>query len=319
MRKGFAMILASGGVLAAGALAAMTAERGSASQTCSSSTLTMNVAEGKADIVDTAVAAGDFKTLVKAVKAADLVGALKSKGPFTVFAPNDAAFAKVPSSALNSLLQPQNKEALRGVLTYHVVAGSLEASDVASRTSVTTLNGQRLDVNTRDGNVFVDGARVIATNIQCDNGVIHVIDSVVMPKSDNIVSTAQSAGSFGTLLAAAEAAGLAGPLAGDGPFTVFAPTDDAFAALPKGTVESLLKPENKAKLAAILKYHVVPGRVYSSDALSAQSAETLQGQRVRVVLKDGQLRVNNANIIANDIEASNGVIHVIDRVILPAM
>ncbi len=318
MRRSHAIVLVSGGLLAAGAVAAMSVDRGPGSQTCSSdSTLTMNVTEAGPDIVDTAVAAGEFKTLVTAVQAADLVGALKSPGPFTVFAPNDAAFGKVPSSAIQNLLKPQNKADLQGLLTYHVVAGEFMAGDVINKSSMTTLNGQRLDIAVRDGKVFVDGAQVIATNIECENGVIHVIDSVVMPKGDNIVTTAQSAGQFETLIAAAKAAGLAGALSGDGPLTVFAPTDEAFAALPAGTVETLLRPENRGKLAEILKYHVVAGRVFSSDALSAQSAETLQGQRVRIGLENGQLRVNGANIIMNDIEASNGVIHVIDRVILP--
>lgn len=133
----------------------------------------------------------------------------------------------------------------------------------------------------------------------------------------NIVETAQDAGQFSTLLAAAKAADLVGALTGDGPLTVFAPTDDAFASLPKGTVEDLLKPENKDKLAAILLYHVVPGDVFASDAVRAEEAETLQGETVTFSIANGRLRVNESNVIANDIETSNGVIHIIDKVLLP--
>ncbi len=135
----------------------------------------------KSDIVDTAVAAGSFTTLVTAVKAADLVATLKGAGPFTVFAPNDAAFAKVPADTLTGLLA--DKAALANVLTYHVVAGKVMAADVVKLTSATTVQGQSLKIEVKDGKVFVDGAQVISTDIETSNGVIHVIDSVVLPKS----------------------------------------------------------------------------------------------------------------------------------------
>ena len=133
----------------------------------------------------------------------------------------------------------------------------------------------------------------------------------------DIVDVAVSAGQFETLAAALEAAGLVGTLKGDGPFTVFAPTDEAFAKLPKGTVEDLLKPENREKLTAILTYHVVPGKVYSSDVVKLDSAETVNGARVGIKVANGTVNVDNATVIKTDIAASNGVIHVIDKVILP--
>ncbi|MEM7076328.1 MAG: fasciclin domain-containing protein [Pseudomonadota bacterium] len=132
----------------------------------------------------------------------------------------------------------------------------------------------------------------------------------------DIVDTAVEAGSFGTLVAAVQAADLVDTLKGDGPFTVFAPTDDAFAALPAGTVEDLLKPENKDKLTAILTYHVVPGKVMSTDLSDGQKAATVQGGEVTIGTADG-VTVDGANVVAADIETSNGVIHVIDGVILP--
>ena len=134
----------------------------------------------KKDIVDTAVAAGDFSTLVTAVKAAGLVETLKGEGPFTVFAPTDAAFAKVPTETLNALLA--DKAALANVLTYHVVAGKVMAADVVQLTSAVTVQGQSVGIEVKDGKVSVAGAPVVATDIKASNGVIHVIDAVILPK-----------------------------------------------------------------------------------------------------------------------------------------
>jgi len=269
------------------------------------------------NIVETAVEAGKFKTLATALTAAGLIDAVNGPGPFTVFAPTDDAFAKVPKETLEMLLKPENKEKLKAVLTYHVVPGKVMAKDVVGLKGAKSLNGQRIDVKVDGDKVSVDGANVVATDIACTNGVIHVIDSVILPASDNIPAVATKAGKFSTLLAAAKAAGLVDALSGDKALTVFAPTDEAFGKLPKGTVESLLKPENKDKLKAILLYHVVEGRVYSEDALKAKSAATLQGGKVEITVKDGAAYVNGAKILATDVDAGNGVIHVIDSVILP--
>lgn len=274
--------------------------------------------EAKPSIVETAVDAGSFSTLVAALKAAGLVDALQGDGPFTVFAPSDAAFAELPDGTVDNLLKPENRKTLKSILKFHVVSGYMPASDVMRSSGATTLGGQRLDFTSKNGNVMVNGANVVKANIECENGIIHVIDSVVMPESDNIVSLAQSAGMFGTLLAACEAADLAGVLSGEGPFTVLAPTDEAFAALPKGTVESLLKPENKSKLVAILTYHVIPSRVYANDAVGLGRAATVQGGEVIFDIRDGKVTVDGANIVKTNLDASNGVIHVIDRVIMPS-
>jgi uncharacterized surface protein with fasciclin (FAS1) repeats len=132
-------------------------------------------------IVETAIAAGSFNTLVAAVKAADLVETLSGPGPFTVFAPTDEAFAKIPAETLAGLLKPEAKDQLVGILTYHVVAGRVLAADVVKLTSAKTVNGQSVTIDTASG-VKVDGANVIQTDIECDNGVIHVIDAVILPK-----------------------------------------------------------------------------------------------------------------------------------------
>ena len=268
------------------------------------------------DIVDTAVAAGSFKTLAAALGAADLVDALKGDGPFTVFAPTDEAFANLPEGTVETLLKPENKALLTAILTYHVVPGNHKAEDVLGGAPLKTLNGQKISLDTSDG-VKVDGANVVKTDIATTNGTIHVIDAVIMPSTKDIIDTAIEAGSFKTLAAALGAAELVETLKGDGPFTVFAPTDDAFAALPAGTVESLLKPENKAKLQAVLTYHVVPGRIYAADAIKAGQAKTVQGSKVTIKAKDGKVTVDGANVVAADIDTTNGVVHVIDAVILP--
>ncbi len=133
----------------------------------------------------------------------------------------------------------------------------------------------------------------------------------------DIVDTAVAAGSFTTLVAAVQAAGLEETLRGDGPFTVFAPTDEAFAALPEGTVENLLKPENKDQLIAILTYHVVPGKVTSADVVKVKEAKSVNGKGIPIAVNDGKVKVDNATVITPDVMASNGVIHVIDAVIIP--
>ena len=146
------------------------------------SVTTSALAAAKKDIVDTAVAAGDFKTLAAALQAAGLVDTLKGPGPFTVFAPTDEAFAKLPAGTVEELLKPENKEKLVGILTYHVVPGKIMAKDVVSLTSAKTVNGQSLTISTQNGAVMVDKARVVKTDIAASNGVIHVIDTVILPQ-----------------------------------------------------------------------------------------------------------------------------------------
>ena len=138
-------------------------------------------APAEKDIVDTAVEAGSFKTLAAALKAADLIETLKGKGPFTVFAPTDEAFAKLPKGTVEELLKPENKAKLAGILTYHVVAGKVEAKDAVKLKSAKTVNGASFKITAGDAGVMVDKAKVVKTDIQCSNGVIHVIDSVIMP------------------------------------------------------------------------------------------------------------------------------------------
>lgn len=272
------------------------------------------IAAGDPNIVDVAVASGDFSTLVSALQAAGLVSTLQGDGPFTVFAPSDDAFASLPDGALDALLA--DPELLTRVLLYHVVPGRVLASEVVGLSSATTVNGADVTITAEGGTVMIDDATVIATDIEGTNGVIHVIDDVLFPEVVfDIIQTAQDAGGFGTLLAALGAAGLTDFLGGDGPFTVFAPTDDAFAALPAHTIEALLADTDR--LTDILTYHVVAGAVTSDVVVTLPSAETLNGASVQITVEGGSVMVDGASVTVVDIEATNGIIHVIDAVLLP--
>jgi uncharacterized surface protein with fasciclin (FAS1) repeats len=216
------------------------------------------------------------------------------------------------------LLKPENKAKLAAILTYHVVPGSVKAADVVKLKNAATVQGQRVDIKVDGGKVMVDGANVVATDVACSNGVIHVIDTVILPVDGTIVDVAAKNGSFNTLVAAVKAAGLVETLSGKGPFTVLAPTDAAFAKLPAGTLEMLLKPENKKQLVDILTYHVVPGvAAYSDQVVKMSQVPTVLGTPITVTVTEGKVRLNDSNVVATDVEASNGVIHVVDTVILP--
>lgn len=265
------------------------------------------------DIVDIAVADGRFTTLVAAVEAAGLVDALKGEGPLTVFAPTDDAFAALPEGTIEALLA--DIPTLTDILLYHVVEGQVMASDVVALSQAQTLQGQYVDIAVEGEAVMIDDAQVILTDIEASNGVIHVIDAVILPEARDIVDIAVEDGRFTTLVAAVEAAGLVDALKGEGPLTVFAPTDDAFAALPEGTVEALLA--DIPALTDILLYHVVEGKVMASDVVELDQALSLQGQYIDISAEMDKVMVDNAQVILTDIETSNGVIHVIDAVILP--
>lgn len=270
-------------------------------------------------IVETAIGAADLSTLVAAVKQGQLVETLSGKGPFTVFAPINSAFAKLPKEVLADLLKDENREQLQGILTYHVVSGKVMAADVVKLKEAKTVNGAPVSIRVADGKVFVNDAQVIKTDIVCSNGVVHLIDSVILPpaKKASIVETAIGNEDFSTLVALVKHAGLVETLSGEGPFTVFAPNNAAFAKLPKETVEALLSDKGKDQLAAILKYHVVPGKVMAADVVKLKEAKTALGQSAKIKVEGGKVYVDGAQVIATDIECGNGIIHVIDSVILP--
>ncbi len=285
----------------------------------SASASTASRSEGDTNIVQTALAAGQFNTLASLLTKAGLVDTLSNGGPFTVFAPTDAAFAKVPKATLDALAE--NPAQLKSVLLYHVVPGRATAADVVKLTSVKTLDGRPVAIKVVDGSVYVDQAKVTTPDVMASNGVIHVIDSVLIPKAapampvKNIVQTAVAAGQFKTLASLLTKAGLAGTLQGKGPFTVFAPTDAAFAKVPKATLAALAK--NKAKLRAVLLYHVVKGKVTAARAMKLHSAKTLSGKSLPIRVKAGKVLVGGGTVITPNVMASNGVIHVINKVLIP--
>jgi uncharacterized surface protein with fasciclin (FAS1) repeats len=305
----------------------------------------------KENIVELAAGNENVSTLVSALKAAELTTALEGEGPFTVFAPSNAAFEALPEGVLEALLKPENKEVLSNILRYHVAAAKLTAEDVVKTVeagngseALEMLNGGGLTVTMEGESVKLEdiqgnAATVTQTDLMASNGVIHLIDAVLLPEgvdpaallaAPDIVAVASGNEQFSTLVAAVQAAGLVETLQGDGPFTVFAPTNAAFEALPEGTVETLLKPENKDQLAGILTYHVVAGAVDAATLTEAiGSAEggaytvaTVGGGELTASIQDGKVILtdaqgNAATVVATDIAASNGVIHVIDAVAMP--
>lgn len=270
-------------------------------------------------IVSLAVADGRFKTLAAALGEANLVEALSGTGPFTVFAPTDEAFAKLPKGTVQDLLKPQNREKLQAILKYHVIPSSVDLAAALGAEKAKTMLGSEIAIGFSKGQVKVNDAGLIDANIKASNGIIHVIDSVLLPPApkNDIASVAKRSGKFETLLTAVKAAGLSDVLSSEGPLTILAPTDDAFAALPKGTVEALLKEENRDQLTSILSMHAIKGKVSAGDALNAKSASSISGQALKFTIKDGSFMVNDATILKTDIICDNGVIHVIDKVLLP--
>lgn len=302
-------------------------------------------------IVELAAGNDQVSTLVAALEAAELTTALEGEGPFTVFAPSNAAFEALPEGVVEALLKPENKEVLATILRYHVTAAKLNAADVVSAIeagngshTVETLSGGTLTAMMSGENVALKDAQgntatVTATDMEGSNGTIHLIDAVLLPEGidpaallakPDLVAVAAGNDDFSTLVAAVQAAGLVETLQGAGPFTVFAPANSAFEALPEGTVEMLLKPESKDQLTSILTYHVVAGKVDAATLIAAiQGAEggkytipTVNGGTLtasldgeNVILTDA--KGNTATIIATDVEASNGLIHVIDAVAMP--
>jgi uncharacterized surface protein with fasciclin (FAS1) repeats len=273
----------------------------------------MTLAVNAQTVVDIIVNSPDHNTLEAAVIAANLQGTLSGPGPFTVFAPTDAAFAALPAGTVTALLA--DIPALTNILTYHAVGASALSSSLTNGQMVTTLQGQKVTVTINSGNVFINNAQVTVADIVATNGVVHVIDAVLLPPTGTVVDVVVNSPNHTTLEAAVIAAGLAGTLSGTGPFTVFAPTDAAFAALPAGTVDALLA--DIPALTNILTYHAVAGSAFSAGLNNGQMITTVQGQKVTVTINNGNVFINNTQVTVADIVATNGVVHVIDAVLLP--
>ena len=270
-------------------------------------------------VVDIIVNSADHDTLEAAVIAAELADDLSGPGPFTVFAPTDAAFAVLPAGTIETLLVDPTG-ALAQILLYHVVAGQALSASLSDGQTITTLQGEDITVTIGMNGVMINGATVVVADILADNGVVHVIDAVLLPPAPEptttVVDVIVNSADHDTLEAAVIAAGLAETLSGDGPFTVFAPTDAAFAALPAGTIETLLA-DPTGTLTQILLYHVVGTQALSTDLTNGQTVATLQGQTVTVTINAEGVFINNAQVTVADIVTDNGVIHVIDAVLIP--
>lgn len=269
-------------------------------------------------IAATAAASSDLSTLTTALDAAGLVSTLEGTGPFTVFAPTNAAFEALGPDVVAALLEDGNIDILSRVLTFHVVSGAAAfAEDLSDGQTFATVEGGELTVGVSGGSVTVNGAAVVTADIEASNGVVHIVDDVLVPSDTDVYETAVLTEGTTTLATAVGAADLAGALQGDGPFTVFAPVNAAFEALGTDRLDVLLDPANQALLQKVLTYHVISGAAIEAGDLSdGQMATTLEGSDVTFDLSDpSDPKVNGVSIIATDIPVENGVIHLIDGVL----
>jgi uncharacterized surface protein with fasciclin (FAS1) repeats len=313
-------------------------------------------------VLDLAIEAGQFSTLIAAIDAAGLTDTLQGEGPFTVLAPTDAAFdAAFEALGITAADLLADTETLTAILTYHVLPQAADSQLIATLdgSSVPTVNGQSVDVNVVDGQIMINQATVVSADLVADNGIVHVIDAVLLPpdvaealgvamaddmEAETTTTTeattttteamaptiagivAESAtgepAEFTVLLAALETAGLVDALNGEGPFTVFAPTDAAFGALLEElgvTAEELLA---NPDLANILLYHVVSGEFLAADVIDLAPVDVptlYEENAISIAVVDGSVVINDvATVISPDVMASNGVIHVIDAVLVPA-
>ena len=289
--------------------------------------LDSNVSAPQKDIVSVASEDARFSTLVLALKSADLLETVRGKGPFTVFAPTNEAFAKLGDETIKKLLG--DKERLTNILLYHVVSGAaVDSKQAAAFTEAKMTNGAVVKISSVGGLLRINDATVTFKDISTSNGIIHVIDTVLLPPSNtakdlsqpatlkDIVTIASEDSRFSTLVSAVKSADLVTTLQGGGPFTVFAPTNDAFVKLGASTINALLV--NKEKLKNIILYHAVAGSAVTAEAASVlKEAKMANGAFTSVSMRNGSLFINDSQIIIKDIKASNGIIHVIDAVLMP--
>ena len=261
----------------------------------------------------------NFNTLTTAINNANAV--LNGSGPFTLFAPTDAAFKKLPNGTVDRLLKSTNKTELISLLQYHVIKGRVTAANITAMSlpaQFKMLSGVGAIVEKDGDKIQINKATVVASDVIATNGIIHAIDTVMMPPTD-IVQAADVL-NFNTLTTAINNAMLDAVLNGSGPFTLFAPTDAAFKKLPNGTVDRLLKSTNKTELISLLQYHVIKGRVTAANitAMSLPAQFKMLSGVGAIVEKDGdKIQINKATVVASDVIATNGIIHAIDTVLMP--
>lgn len=281
-------------------------------------TLQSCVTTEKRSIVTVVGESPQLTTFAEAIQATDLLQTLEEEGPFTLFAPSDAAFAKLPEGALEELLEDGNEDVLLAILKYHIISGKVPSGSLVDGQVAATLQGENFVVSTNDG-IRVNGTLVATPDIAAGNGMIHIVDEVLMPLSmqeKNITQLVLANDNLSFLASALESADLVKTLSQQGTFTVFAPTNDAFEALPGDMLTNLLKPENKEVLGSLLGYHVIGSKLMASDLRKDQKVITTQGESITVDPEDG-LKINGAVVTGPDIKASNGVLHLVNKVILP--
>jgi len=272
----------------------------------------------KADIVQVAERNADLSTLVAALTAGKLVATLEGKGPFTVFAPTNKAFAKIPKATLTQLLG--NQKLIDQLLEYHVLGGDFSMRDLMSAKLISTLEKEPVAVRSMGGKIMVNNANVVTADVGATNGVVHVVDKVLVPPDfplspypEDVVELAESQPDLSTLVAALVAGKLTATLSGTGPFTVFAPTNEAFAKIPAADLQKLLA--NTKELDAVLESHVLAGKFDMRDLMAVRSAKTLEGDTVTVTGSSYSVNVNDAIVLKADLAATNGIVHVIDTVL----
>jgi uncharacterized surface protein with fasciclin (FAS1) repeats len=281
------------------------------------------------DIVDIAAGIDDFSVLVAALQKAELVEALQGDGPYTVFAPTNQAFEKLLGQLGITAEDLLNHPQLSDVLLYHVVSGKVMSTDLTNGLKAATLQGEEVVFDLSDG-VKVNMSGVVTADVEATNGVIHIIDTVLVPSAFklnaeeemmsptmDIVDIALGNEDFSMLVSLLQKADLVSTLQGDGPFTVFAPTNQAFEDLLKALDITASELMAQPDLAKVLLYHVVPGKVMSTDLVNNMKAATAEGSEITINLDNGVM-VNSSNVLSADIEASNGVVHVIDSILVPA-
>ena len=280
------------------------------------SSLPLNAsADETQDIPANAAATGEHDSLVAALAHAGLVATLQGTGPFTVFAPTDQAFTDAGID-LDDFDTPEENDTLNDILLHHVVAGEVPASAVSDGMVAQMVNGQNVNFGVSNGVVTVGGATVTTADVLASNGIIHVIDTVLTPPTLDIPATAQTTGIHNSLVAAVVQADLLATLQGAGPFTVFAPTDQAFAdaGIDLGALDT---PEGKVTLSDILLYHVVSAEVAAGDVTDCMMADAANGQPLSFTVGDSVM-VNDATVVATNVVTTNGLIHVIDKVLTPS-
>ncbi len=269
------------------------------------------------DIPTVATNTGVHNSLVAALVKADLVGNLQTTGPFTVFAPTDQAFTDAGID-LDAITTTDEIGVLTDILLYHVYSGAVYSADVTDGLTVTMVNGDEASFTVNGGTVKVGDATVTTADVVATNGVIHVVDKVLMPPADlvDIAAVAASTGAHDSLVAALTKADLVTTVQGDGPFTVFAPTDQAFADAGID-LDSFTTDEQIATLRDILLYHVFSGTVYAANVTDGLTVTMVNGDDASFAVNDGAVKIGDATVTAADVVASNGVIHVIDKVLMP--